>query len=165
MKNTFLIAALLIGLILFASGYADSRQHPAVGKTAPTLDVPVADSVMNLDKMRGDYVLVNFWSSTDAPSREAANLYTAWQRRNPDTDMKLIGINFDDSRALFREIVRIDSLEPSQEYYATGEQAKSIIRSYGLEKGYGSVLVDPDGKIMAYNPTDEDLNVIFDIAE
>lgn len=165
MKNTFLFAALLIGLILFAGGYADSRQHPAVGKEAPTLDVPVADSVMTLDLKKGEYVLVNFWSSTDAPSREAANLYTAWQRRNPDTDMQMIGINFDDSRALFREIVRLDSLVPEQQYYATGEEAMNIKRSYGLEKGYGAVLVDPEGKIMAYNPTDEDLNVIFDIAE
>lgn len=163
MKQTFFIVALFIGVLLFAGGYADSRHQTALGKTAPSLEMANADSVVALDRLRGDYVLVNFWSSTDAPSREAANLYTAWQRRHPEADLRLIGINFDESTALFHEIVKLDSLESADQFHAAGDTATAIINSYGLGDGLGSVLIDPEGKITAYNPTDADLDVIFDV--
>ncbi len=160
MKKTFLIAALFIGVLLFAGGYAESRHSSPVGLKAPALAIEEADSMINLDRLRGDYVLLTFWTSTDAPSRQAANLYTAWERRNPDSDVKIIGLNFDDSQALFQEIVRRDSLENDQHFHISGERAKLLSDRYGLDQGYGSVLIDPEGKIMAYNPSPEELSMI-----
>lgn len=154
MKKTLLIAALLVGLLLFAGGYGHGRRHTTVGDAAPVLAIPAADSVVAFDRLKGEYVILNFWSSTDAPSRRDANLYTAWLRRNPDADVRLVGVNFDDSEGLFREIVRRDSLVAADQYYVRGDTAQAIIRNYGLSDGYGSVLINPEGKIVAYNPTD-----------
>lgn len=153
MKKTFLLAALFIGMMLFASGYADSHhQRTCVGMSAPALALPTADSILTLDRLQGEFVLITFWSATDAPSREAANLYTAWSRQHPDAHLKVVGVNFDDSRGLFNEIVRLDSLVAANQYYAEGDTARVIADNYGLSGGFGSVLINPEGKIVAFNP-------------
>ena len=161
MKKTFLIAALLIGLLLFAGGYADSHYKTAPGHQAPFLSMNDADSMLTLDRMKGDYVLVNFWSSSDATSRQAANLYTAWQRRHPEAKLKMLGINFDDSEGLFHEIVRRDSLVAEEQFYVRGDTARAIFDNYGLSDGFGAVLIGPDGHIIALNPTDAELDMII----
>lgn len=161
MKKTFLIAALFIGVLLFAGGYAESRHHKPIGLHAPAIALEEADSVINLDRMRGDYVLLTFWSSTDAVSRQATNLYTAWERHNPEADLKMIGINFDDSQALFREIVRRDSLVNDQQFHISGERAKELSDKYGLDQGFGSVLINPEGRIVAYNPSPDELTTLI----
>ena len=152
MKKTVLIAALLIGLIVVAVGYSDSQYRTAIGRMAPKLSIEQCDSILTLDKFKGDYVLLNFWSSTDAPSRTAANTYTSWLRSHPKSDLKFVSINFDESEGLFKELVRNDSLETAQQIRVDGTTAKAIIDNYGLEAGYGSLLIDPEGYIVAHNP-------------
>lgn len=160
MKKTLLLTALLVGLLLFAGTFADKILDRTVGSHAPSLSLAEADSIVVRDRMQGDYVLLNFWASTDAPSRRAANTYTAWQRRNPDAPLQLVGINFDESADLFNEIVRRDSLNAADQFHAEGPEAQKISTDYNLTDGLGSVLVAPDGKIIALNPTDADLNAI-----
>lgn len=153
MKKTILISIIFIGVLLVAVGYSDSRYRTSIGHNAPDIWVPAADSAFTLDEMRGDYVLLNFWKSTDAPSRRAVNDYTAFLRRHPDSDVKLISINMDHSRPLFNEIVRRDSLMPSTQFYAGGDTARAISDTYGLDKGLGTMLISPKGKILAHNPS------------
>ncbi len=161
MKKTFFIAALFIGLLVCAGGHKNSDYFTAVGRVAPALHIKSAEDSIALDEFRGDYVLLNFWNSTDAVSRRDANLYTAWIRQHPEADLKLIGVNFDTSEGLYREIVRRDSLEASQQHHASGDIARAIINNYSLGDGYGSVLVNPAGRIVAHNPTPEELTAMF----
>lgn len=161
MKKTFFLAALLIGLMVCAGGHSDSEYLTSIGRVAPQLYIKSAEDSIALDELRGNYVLVNFWNSVDAASRRDANLYTAWLRRHLGSDLRLVGINFDESEGLFNEIVRLDSLEATQQHHVSGDLAKTIIDSYSLGDGYGSVLISPGGKIIAHNPTDEDLDALF----
>ncbi len=161
MKKTFLIAALFIGVLLFAGGYAESSHSTEIGRQAPALAYDPADSLISLDRLRGDYVLLTFWSSTDAPSRQAANLYTAWQRRHPEAPLQLVGVNFDDSQGLFNEIVRRDSLESDEQFHISGERAIEATKKYGLDQGFGSVLINPAGTIVAYDPDPAELDALM----
>lgn len=52
-----------------------------------------------------------------------------------------MSVNFDDSENLFREIVRLDSLIPAQQYHAGGDTARAISNNYGLDEGMGSLLI------------------------
>lgn len=162
MKKTFFIAALFIGLLVCAGGHKNSGNFTAVGRVAPALNIKSAEDSIALDAFRGDYVLLNFWNSTDAVSRRDANLYTAWIRQHPEACLKLVGVNFDASEGLYREIVRRDSLEATQQHHVSGDVAQAIRKSYSLGDGYCSVLVDPDGRIVALNPTPEELTAMFD---
>lgn len=157
MKQTLFLIIVCVGLLLCAVGYSDSRYRTSVGRVAPGFVVGNSSGKLSLDSLRGDYVLLNFWNSSDAPSREAANRYTAWMRSHPGTDLVFLSVNFDDSEGLFREIVRIDSLNPSQQYHPDERTAKAIGDNYGLGDGYGSLLIDPSGHIIAHNPSAEQL--------
>lgn len=161
MRHTILLFVICLGIVLCAVGYADSYSRTAVGDKAPALAVAEADSMVSLAGLKGKYVLLNFWNSTDAPSRRAANIYTAWKRAHPDTDLKVLSVNFDESDNLFTEIVRRDGLIADDQFHVRGDFARAIFNNYGLNRGYGALLVDPEGLIVAHNPTEADLDVMF----
>jgi len=160
MKKTLLLIAVCTALLLCAVGYSDSRYHTALGRRPPDFYVENDSGEISATLLKNSYFLLNFWASTDAPSREAANVYTAWLRRNSDKNLRLVSVNFDKNDALFKEIVRLDSLIPSEQYHVSGDTAKAIIENYGLQDGFGSLLIAPSGKIVAYNPDAETLSRI-----
>ncbi len=158
MKTTYILVAVLVGLILCAVGYSNSAYHTSVGRPAPMFVVSNGQGSVTPASLRGRYTLLNFWSTADAPSRRRANLYTAWTRSHAEAPVELVSVNMDDNRELYREIVRADSLEAAQQFYASGDTAKAIRNNYGLYEGYGTVLIDPEGIIVAHNPDFETLN-------
>lgn len=164
MKKTLLIAALFVGILLCAVGYADSQYRTSIGRQAPALWLPaqtLGAPETSLAKQQGKYVLLNFWRSTDAASRQAANQYTAWQRANPGNKLKMLSVNLDDTAPFFGEIVRMDSLDRRTQYHLGGDTARAVIDNYGLDQGMGTMLIDPSGKIIAHNPSPEQLSNYF----
>lgn len=160
-KKTLILLAAFVGVLLCSVGYSDSRYRTAVGQTAPTISLTHNSKTITLDDFRGEYVMLTFWSATNAPSRRAVNVYTAWKRRHPRLPFNVIGVNFDDSRTLFDEIVRRDGLESSDQYFLSGADARAISDNYGLDGGFGSVLIDPSGKIIAHNPGEAELALLM----
>lgn len=160
MKKTLIILAAFIGVLFCAVGYSDSQYRTAIGRQAPDISLKTNGGTLNLDSLRGHYVLLNFWKSTDAPSRRTANDYTAWLRRHRGTDINLVSVNLDDSEALYREILRRDSLIPETQFHVEGNNARAISDGYGLEKGLGTMLISPEGKILVHNPSWDQLNAI-----
>lgn len=152
MKRTLLISAVLLGLILVAVGYRDDAFKTAIGTEAPAFRITEGDSTVTLADYQGKYLLLNFWTSTDARSRRDVNKYVAW-KRGSDKDLDILCINLDDNPVLYNEIVRNDSLMPELQYRPEGIERKQIIDAYGLDKGNGSVLIGPDGKVICHNPT------------
>ena len=98
MKKTLIITAIFIGVLLCAVGYADSQYRTSIGRQAPALWLPSQGArapETTLAAQSGNYVMLNFWKSTDAMSRQAANEYTAWLRSHPGNDLKLLSVNLD----------------------------------------------------------------------
>lgn len=157
MKKTILFIVIFIALLVCAVGYSDTRYRTSIGQRAPLLAISKVDSVMRLDELQGNYVLLSFWSGTDAPSRTAVNQYTAWCRSHPGADLKMVNINFDRSTNLFQDMVLRDKLNPEENFHAQGAEAKAIIDNYGLKDGYGSMLISPEGRIVAHNPAPDQL--------
>lgn len=160
MKKTIILTVLLAGIIACAFWLADGQYRTSLGRTAPRLWLPTDSGAINFEQKRGQYVLLNFWRSTDAPSREAANIYTAWLRQHPGT-VDLVSVNLDDSQPLFDNIVQHDRLIPATQYHADGDMARAIVDTYQLDQGLGSMLIAPDGKIIAHNPSKQSLNKIL----
>ncbi len=161
MKNTILIGAVFVGVLLCVVSFGDSRGNTAIGSDAPTVWLRGGGCVFNPDDYRGRYVLLSFWSSTDARSRRAANIYTAWKRRHPSAPVVLAGVNFDANPAVFSGIVRRDGLDPDNHCRVSGDTARAVADVYGLHGGYGSLLIAPDGKIVAHNPTEGQLDKLI----
>ncbi|MDE6207006.1 MAG: redoxin domain-containing protein [Muribaculaceae bacterium] len=156
MKKTILLIIIFVGVLVCAVGYADSKYRTSIGRPAPALWLPADGDApeTTLSENRGHYVLLNFWNSTDAASRRAANTYTAWLRAHPGTDTRLLSVNVGDNEALYREIVRRDRLIDSTQHHLGDDLARAVSDSYGLKDGLGTVLIDPSGRIIAHNPSE-----------
>lgn len=161
MKKTILLAVIFVGILFCAVSYSDIHYSTAVGRQAPALSVSNESQTFRLDDLRGKYVLLNFWKSTDALSRRSANVYTAWQRQHPEAAMEVVSVNFDTNPTLFREIARRDDLNLSSQFMVCGDTARAVESTFGLQKGFGTLLINPQGKIIAHNPSEAQLNELI----
>lgn len=156
MKKTLLAIVIFAAIFIFTSaGYqapADSR----IGHSAPGFVVSDKDATFELQGLRGRYVLVAFWSSTDAESRIANIRYD--RVANNRNDLEYVAVNYDPSEAVFNEIVKNDSLNERKQYHDNGGTDSKIYKSYRLSDGFQSLLISPDGKIIAVNPDPEKID-------
>lgn len=160
-KKFLLIFALFIGVVVAMTMNSESDWLTGIGRRAPALNLRDSGRALNLDSLRGEYVILNFWTSTDAASRVAANEYDAWVEDHPRARVAFRSVNFDRSEGLYREIVRRDGLDAATQFHADSAQAVVIRKNYALRDGYGTLLINPQGKIIAHNPTPAQLRKIL----
>lgn len=130
-----------------------------IGDTIPMLTVNDSEKAFSLSSLRGQYVLLSFWTSTDASSREAVNRYDkALRAKEGSCGLAHVSVNLDSSTALFREIAKIDGLDMKAQFGAQSSNPEKIMADFALEKGLGTYLIDPKGKIIAFNPEIANLN-------
>lgn len=150
MKKAILFIACFAVFFISLSAMSDGGSVPAAGYKAPRLELANEGSPMSLGDMRGKYVLLNFWRSSDADSRLKCNQYAALLRA--DNSISYISVNLDSSAGLFREIVKRDGLDAKTQYHAEKPEADRLLSVYQLEDGMKSFLIAPDGTILAVNP-------------
>lgn len=151
------IIVIFAALLGFGSASTSNAVDGKVGSLAPMFKVERADTTVALDDMKGKWVLLNFWSSSDAGSRIACKEYTELEQNlasgNSGERFHLLSVNIDRSERLFREIVRRDGLSAKSQFYIENGHADKLVRDYHLESGLNSYLIDPSGRIVAKNPT------------
>ena len=128
------------------------------GSSAPVFKFENNDTTMSIDKMKGEWVLLQFWASTDAKSRinlkQYASIESMLSESTGKSQFRHIGVNLDSNKQLFEEIARRDGLSRNTQFYAEGNRANRLKTAYHLDSdGYGAFLINPEGKIVAKNPS------------
>ena len=72
----------------------------------------------------------------------------------------MIGVNLDSNARMFEEIVKRDRLDRANQYNLFGEKAAFVVENFQLSDKVRSFLIDPEGRIIAVNPTPEQLSKI-----
>lgn len=157
MKKTILILALFVGLLVISAGFNRQGVRTSLGRQAPDLAIGNIDSIISSNQRQGHYTLLTFWSATDASSRRAVNEYDAWLRNNNNNTLSIVSVNLDNSAGLFNEIVRRDKLSSETQFNVSGNEARRIRNQFELGSGYGTMLINPDGTIVAHNPPADSL--------
>lgn len=157
------VIVLFVVLLISVSAYSERIYEAAEGYKAPDFTIENSDTSVSLADLKGRYVLVSFWSSSDAESRLATRDYDTFAKSMPEERFCLLSVNFDRSERLFREIVRRDNLSTETQYHVQGENASTIMEDYHLTQGFRSFLVDPQGRIIAGNPSSETLTRLVNI--
>ncbi|MBR4829238.1 MAG: hypothetical protein IKZ92_05485 [Muribaculaceae bacterium] len=154
MNKSLLIIATLGLLILFTSAYYSSPADSRIGYKAPALILGNDDNGLSpLQQHRGEMVLLTFWSSVDAESRISNIHYDRLSRHQKAYTH--VSVNLDRSMSVYNNIVVIDDLNRSAQFCSSPDVQNAIIRSWRLDEGYHSFLIDAQGVIIAVDPDEK----------
>lgn len=165
MKKTIGLLLLAVAVcIISVAAYTERVYQPREGYRAPSFELTaLADtsSTLRLSDLKGQYVLLSFWSAADPTSR-MRNMKNDLIVRDVDSrlspgakdTLNFISVNFDSSRRLVEEIASRDSLNLNDVLLAAGPDARRLKNDYQLGYGYKSYLIDPAGRVIARNPSE-----------
>lgn len=121
------------------------------GKMAPDfkLPTPEGDSI-SLSDYRGKYVLVDFWASWCGPCRQENPNIVRMYNRFKGKNFEILGVSLDKERAGWVKAIADDQLTWKQ--VSDLKFWDSIVTGlYAIQSIPATLLVDPDGKIIARN--------------
>ncbi|MBE6306383.1 MAG: redoxin domain-containing protein [Bacteroidales bacterium] len=160
MKRFFYIVAVLVVILMLPSAISPQRQGIKPGNIAPK--VVVGDTLLYNATTNGTgYTLLHFWASYDAPSRIANIQYNDVMELLDSDAIQYIAVSYEHSETLFSEIVKRDNVTTTSQYYDEAGRASRTYGRYRLHKGFATYLIDATGKIVAENPSPQDLTQLF----
>lgn len=133
------VIAGLAGVVALTSAISTENVPLEVGNQAPEISAVNADgNTVHLSDLKGEEVIVNFWSVNDAESR-ISNVRLA--REAESRGANYVGICVDSDQDLAREVIKSDRLRAKNQFFAN-EQIK---KEYQLDHGTRTVKIDPYG--------------------
>jgi cytochrome c biogenesis protein CcmG, thiol:disulfide interchange protein DsbE len=134
---------ILLSSFGFAS-FGSAQAAPNIGEEAPPLIVTTLDgTILDLSKLRGKVVMVNYWATWCAPCRREMPKLNAFYRRYHAKGLEIIGISIDFDRDFEK------ARKSAQAVVYPNAVAKAIIDDgFGVPKGVPVTwIIDADGKV------------------
>lgn len=145
-------------LILFTSAYYSAPADSRIGYKAPSLALGNSNNGLSpLQQHRGSNVLLTFWSSADPQSR-LDNMHYDRLSRDAQDRYTHVSVNMDRSVNVFNSAIVLDDLDRSAQFFSSVEAQEDIVKSWRLDDGYHSFLLDAQGVIIAVDPDEKTLS-------
>ena len=144
---------LFVILMISTAAYTERVFGPKDGFKAPLFSLGQDgddEHSISLSDYQGRYLVLTFWSSTDPASRLDCHKY---DRYAANASVEWLAVNFDPSEGVYRQVVTYDGLDVTAQHRVSGAHAAKLKADYELDSGYKTLLIDPDGDIVAVNPS------------
>ncbi len=155
-KLISVVSSALILLALIASGSQVGEVGTQAGKLVPNITLSNNTQSMQLQDLRGSYVVLDLWSSTNPDSRIACQQHE--RMAHASSRLEHVAVNFDPNAQVWQQVVEADGMRADRQFSAGSNQEAARLRPAG--GGYASVLIAPDGTVVAVNPTAEQLQAL-----
>lgn len=180
-----LIAAFVV-LFTSLSATVDSNRTAYFGKEAPAVVYDRNGAAESLQSMRGKWVVLSFWASTDLESRLLQNRIASIMKAAHDNDasgndakiefqtparvytlsprenVEVISVNFDSTPGMMQEIVKLDNLlEGTQCRVGSVNEISRLCESFRMDNGLRSFIIDPEGRLAVADPDEATLRLLL----
>ena len=150
MEKIILLFSLLISI-------STATAQMKIGDSLPDLELNNnKELTINLASLKGKTVLIDFWASWCAPCRIANKKLAPLYNDYKDENFEIVGISLDTDKTKWINAIQKDKLAYEQLIDYKGFDAKSALL-FGVEALPNSYLFDISGKLVAINPTEEQI--------
>jgi cytochrome c biogenesis protein CcmG/thiol:disulfide interchange protein DsbE len=147
---------LLLGLLAFVTLQTNRPAAISValarGETpaAPEFTLPRLDTgeLLNLQSLRGNVVVINFWASWCLPCRDEAPAIEETWHRFRDKGVVVLGVNVQDLVPEAQKFIR----DTGATFPNVRDRDNSVYRAYGLTGVPETFFIDRDGRIVRKFP-------------
>ncbi|HKH59995.1 MAG TPA: TlpA disulfide reductase family protein [Flavitalea sp.] len=131
--------------------------QPTVGERAYEISLPdVKGAIQKLSDHKGKVVLIDFWASWCGPCRKANPALSAIYTKYKDKGFEIFGVSIDDEKKAWRKAIQADGISWKQVNGQGGWEAP-VALAWKLEQIPASYLIDQQGRVIAIDPTKEDI--------
>jgi len=129
----------------------DPLRSTAVGIVAPEIKLAAPDGKeVALSSLRGKYVLIDFWASWCGPCRQENPNVVRMYNKFKDKGFAIYSVSFDQDRNKWLKAIENDKLTWTQVSDLKGWESAAG-QTYGVKAIPQTVLLDPQGRIIAKN--------------
>ncbi|MDR0232664.1 MAG: thioredoxin family protein [Dysgonamonadaceae bacterium] len=141
----FLLIAVISVFLGFGPKGKTFTKGISPGDLAPEIQL------QGVDLSKDKYVLLQFWAAYDGESRKQNALLNNKISQSELDNLQIISISFDEKKSVFEQAVKADKLNASNQFNIETGKTSEIYKNYRLKNGFGNLLINPDGIIVARN--------------